>query len=248
MSEKDYNSIENPYNNNLERESFGSESNMTGSSYDQSSGYIDSGQGASGGGPSVASPNDMGEQALPSSSFEDIWLNNWIKSRNYKPKSVGFYINGKTGYAEFTGVYISGTIEGSVIIGGQLHIPDIDTTDNSFHVDTTGNMWMGATETDRAIAPVQIDNDGIMKLGAIGTGDHLILDGPAQNIRSSNYVSGSSGQGFSLDGDLLEVGNIAFRGLFRTYVMQKDILSVNAGSLIVAPNADVLDADMTALD
>lgn len=43
-------------------------------------------------------------------SMGDVWINNFIRSTNWKPKTVGFYIDGQTGYAEFSGVYISGTI------------------------------------------------------------------------------------------------------------------------------------------
>lgn len=34
--------------------------------------------------------------------FNNIWIKNWIKSRNYTPKIKGFYLDGKTGYAEFS--------------------------------------------------------------------------------------------------------------------------------------------------
>lgn len=56
-------------------------------------------------------------------SMADIWIRNFIRSENWQPKSVGFYINGISGYAEFTNVYISGDIHaltgeiGGFIIG-----------------------------------------------------------------------------------------------------------------------------------
>ena len=104
------------------------------------------------------------------------------------------------------------------------------------------------TDTTTANANVLIDaGNSLMRLGPT-TGDYITMDGANQKVESSNYVSGFAGAGFTLQPDLLEVGNIACRGILRTYVLQKDILSVHAGSLIVAPNADVLDADMTALD
>lgn len=41
----------------------------------------------------------------------DIWIKNFIKSENWLPKKVGFYIDGKKGYAEFSDVYVSGNIQ-----------------------------------------------------------------------------------------------------------------------------------------
>ena len=77
--------------------------------------------------------------------------------------------------------------------------------------------------------------------------DYLILDGVNVQTRSSNYASGVFGSGFLLSPDLLEVGNIACRGIFRTACFQKDVVSAIGGNLAVL-DADVLDVDMTALD
>ena len=49
----------------------------------------------------------------------DLWITNFIRSQNWKPKSIGFYIDGQTGYAEFTNVYVSGNIQALTgLIGG----------------------------------------------------------------------------------------------------------------------------------
>jgi len=53
------------------------------------------------------------------------------------------------------------------------------------------------------------------------------------------------GAGFTLEPDLLEVGNIAARGIIRTAVFQKDVVSAVGGNLAVLP-ADLLNEDMTA--
>lgn len=78
-------------------------------------------------------------------------------------------------------------------------------------------------------------------------GTHIHIDGANTKLESTNYVSGYAGAGFHLSPDLLEVGNIACRGIFRTAVFQKDVVSVVGGNLMVRPG-DVLDVDMTALD
>lgn len=79
------------------------------------------------------------------------------------------------------------------------------------------------------------------------TGSYVTIDGANQQIRSSNYVAGMAGAGVTLEPDLLEVGNIACRGIFRTAVFQKDIMSAVGGTVVIRP-ADVLSTDMSALD
>jgi len=46
------------------------------------------------------------------------------------------------------------SISGS-LVAGSIHIPDQDTTANSYHVDTDGSGWVGATTTNRATAPMK---------------------------------------------------------------------------------------------
>lgn len=45
--------------------------------------------------------------------------------------------------AEFIDVTVSGTL-----VAGEIHIPDVNTTANSFHVNTAGDTWWGTTETN----------------------------------------------------------------------------------------------------
>lgn len=78
----------------------------------------------------------------------------------------------------------------------------------------------------------------------IGSGsDHIMIYPGDHKIESSNYVAGEQGEGFTLSPDLLEVGNVAVRGIIRMAVFQKDVVSAIGGDLLVRP-ADVLDVDM----
>lgn len=75
------------------------------------------------GGLGSSNPNSGGlvaEAAVKSEGhLSDIWINNFIKSVHWKPRSVGFYINGQTGYAEFANIYVSGSINALTgVIGG----------------------------------------------------------------------------------------------------------------------------------
>ena len=61
---------------------------------------------------SLDSSNGTKEEEIKSGdSLNDIWIRNFIRSENWSPKKKGFYIDGLTGYAEFSNVFISGNIE-----------------------------------------------------------------------------------------------------------------------------------------
>lgn len=73
---------------------------------------------------------------------------------------------------------ISGTLVASTIVGGSIHIPDQDTTANSFHTNTTGTSWWGATETsftaDNNNANAWINADGSARFASVTiTGGNL---------------------------------------------------------------------------
>lgn len=80
---------------------------------------------------------------------EDLWISNWIKSRNYKPKSQGFLIDGRLGYIECMKLYV-GT---GGIVGGKIDIPDTVSA-NSFHTDELGNSWWGSASQSTAVAKI----------------------------------------------------------------------------------------------
>lgn len=108
---------------------------------------------------------------------------------------------------------------------------------------TTNGIADNATEDD---AKIFLDKANTKIRVGPSTG-YVDIDGENVRVRSSNYASGVMGSGFSLSSDMMEVGNIACRGIFRTSVFQKESLNVVGGNLLVLPG-DVLDTDMTALD
>ena len=146
------------------------------------------------------------------------------------------------------------SITGS-LIAGDIHIPDT-TTDDSFHVNSTGNMWIGCNVADYASAEenaeVYFHNDGTgflkttLQVGESST-DYLTIDGANQKIVTNDYVSGVAGVGWSIDSNLAEFANIYARGKISTAVFQKDVISSVGGNLIVL-NSDVLATDIAASD
>ena len=77
---------------------------------------------------------------------------------------------------------------------------------------------------------------------------HIHLDGTNVRMRSSNYVPGIAGAGFTIEPDLIEVGHIRARGTIATASFQKDVVSAIGGNLLTSKGAETLNADMTALD
>lgn len=146
-----------------------------------------------------------------------------IESSNFISGSTGFQIN-YDGSVEFTTGTFSGSLE-----AGEIHIPD-QVTANSFHVDTTGQMWLGSTAFIGA--PFQVNAagavtaTGVTVTGAItaGTGSslpggflasgnvvaNLTIDTGGW-IRSQNYSAGLDGWAIDQDGTA-EFNNVTIRG------------------------------------
>jgi len=59
-------------------------------------------------------------------ALNDLWIDTFIKSSNWKPRTQGFWLDGPTGYAEFVNVYVSGNINSTTgNIGGWIIAPGI---------------------------------------------------------------------------------------------------------------------------
>lgn len=90
MTDRDYTKIDEPYNDFFERESaLNNPPRVNPSDYDQNSGenVIKTGE-----------------------TLENLTINTWIKSRNYKPSKQGFFLDGKRGNFYGNNVFLTGTI------------------------------------------------------------------------------------------------------------------------------------------
>jgi len=119
----------------------------------------------------------------------------------------------------------------------------------------SGNIanWFINTNTlssgaDESTSNVLIDSaNNLIRLGPT-SGDYITIDGENQRIRTSNYASGITGAGFNIEPSFAEFGDIRARGKFTTAVFESGTISSIAGFMLMTKGADVLDADMTALD
>lgn len=98
----------------------------------------------------------------------DVWIQNFVRSVNWKPKAVGFYIDGGSGYAEFANVYISGTIVvatgsiGGFVIGSDYIRDNLNTMGMASTVSGIDDVrfWAGSTFANRLTAPFRVLESG----------------------------------------------------------------------------------------
>jgi hypothetical protein len=213
-------------------------------------------------------------QDLPTSADASVIISGQIKSSSFYAGLYDLW-GGNEAIDHADTKIVIGNLDGTpkIALGASADAITFAGTQSGFYADGDGNLRVGGTQSlkwnpstsrltigewiispngisdnfTEANATILLDKtNALMRLGAT-SGDYLTVDGANQRIRSSNYVSGVFGAGFTLESDLLEVGNIACRGIFRTAVFQKDVVSCVGGNLAVLP-ADVLDTDMTAAD
>lgn len=204
--------------------------------------------------------------------FGDTWWGATETNFNSNPENATAYVL-KTGVVKFASGVIAGwtlastslsaTTGGNTVtlstgatafVAGPTGSPSVSITRAGAITATSGAIggWNLATSTlassaTESSAGVSMNSStSLIRLGSTA-GNYLNLDGANLRIRSSNYVSGALGAGFTLEPDLLEVGNIRARGRIITSVFQKDSISAVGGKLVVT-NSDVLASDMTALD
>lgn len=236
MAESNYSTIQQPYDNLLQREntdavaiavSGGTTTNINNTNSENINKVS-----------SVIS-NGETEKSIAGQQLDNIWVDTWIKSRNYKPKSQGFLLDGSVGYIEAMNLYISGSI-----VGGSIDIPNTTST-TSWHVDSNGNMWSGATTYNISTNPFAVSSAGIIR-AISGTIGGCVLG--ATTIGSTTFVSGPLGSGWQISNTgTAELQDAIIRGIIRTSVFEKDTISAVNG-LVLISKADVLSANMTALD
>ena len=124
MKEETYNTLDRAYDNTLMRGGgfsvalSTSPQAMTEGTAVQQGGSSDGGLGSSdiNSGGSVAEANVKSD-----GNFSDVWISNALRSTHWRPKTSGFYIDGQTGYAEFTNLVVTQSITGLTINGATIN-------------------------------------------------------------------------------------------------------------------------------
>jgi len=158
-----------------------------------------------------------------------------FQSANFVSGSAGWQIL-YDGTVEFN----SGVFRGS-LVAASIHIPDQDTTANSFHTNSAGDSWWGCTETDFGSS-----NDNalayILKTGVAKFQSLTILGGTVNYGKTSLADSTHAGYWISSDGfyfgavtDASYVKYTISGGAFAVYGVTVDhptITAIQAGSEI----------------
>lgn len=162
---QDFEHIENPYDNFLQR-----------------------------GEPDVGNGNVETMPVKSDGSMGDVWINNFLKSSNWNPRSVGFYIDGQTGYAEFTNIYASGTITAtSGTIGGWTISSSELSSGNVKLQSTAQRILLGSATAPLTGAGIFIgfdDPDYEFRTGD-PAGAYMHWDGSALSIVGGTITSGT---------------------------------------------------------
>jgi len=160
-----YDTIENPYNNFLERGI--AATGAVGSSV--GGGVVDPVNNLNQEpGHGVNNPADITPGTVGGESFDNLWIRTWIKSQNYLPKSRGFLIDGEKGYIEAANMYLTGSLVAAAgTIGGfeigADYIRDAANTMGLASTVTSGDDirgWAGASFANRATAPFRYTEAG----------------------------------------------------------------------------------------
>ena len=138
----------------------------------------------------------------------------------------------------------TGDLSGANISGGTIDIGGSDST--SFHVDTDGNMWLGAGSIGSA--PFQVSNAGAITAtsGTIGGWTIGSTDLSSGNISidstgsiTGNYTSGSAGWSINSDGTA-EFNNVTVRGTLDGPNLTGTLTGGTSGSIRVGDTGDEL--------
>ena len=200
MADKNYSNFTRPYDHYLNR----SPNDPTFDQYEKSTDSgVDTGSpsGNTSGGANNADNNGNTENqpVKDNGSLGDVWINTFIKSTNWKPKTTGFYIDGQTGYAEFQNVYIVGNVHSQTgSIGGfEIGYDYIRDIANTFGLASTndpahqvnlptdpGNIrfWAGAPFNLRYSAPFQVFESGWAKIAGFYFHDTWMNDIADQSV------------------------------------------------------------------
>ena len=209
-----YNNLDkSPYNELLHRENdltyhFGGQTPPGGSFQNTNKQVI--GSGSDNGTTQTAGGSVVTVALKTEGNATDVWIQNFIRSINWKPKTVGFYIDGKTGYAEFSNIYVAGK---AVITSGSIGGFDIGKDYIRDHLDTMGitntittptplngnvRYWAGDTYENRDIAPFYVTDTGFLQASNVSITGGIVevntLDGiiAQLNLAIANQSWGQS--------------------------------------------------------
>lgn len=135
------------------------------------------------------------KENIDPSQFNDLWISNILRSAQWSPKKSGFYLNAKTGYAEFTNVYISGVVnieEGASIAGWSVGSNELYS--GSVHIDSEEEqIRLGSATSPSSGTGIFIGKSGSDYEFRAGdpSGGYIWWDGSSLTLGDATITSGT---------------------------------------------------------
>jgi hypothetical protein len=174
----------------------------------------------------VVSPADVKQDVISGQAINNTWINSWIKSTNYLPKKVGFFIDGQSGYIECRDFYSNNATIASGTISG-TNIQTISPTDNiqaaidALHVKGGGMLRLTAgtyTVNTNLIGYSNIEfvgdnqnstyiNFNSSASGFIFTGENVYTTGTIIQVAGNNFTGSGTSWNASMTGGYIFINN-----------------------------------------
>lgn len=185
---------------------------------------------------SVESNGNVEEQPVKDGgAMGDVWITNFIRSNNWSPKKKGFYIDGRTGYAEFSNIVLSG---GNISYGKTSFT---DTTNAGYHISPAGFYFGSASDASFVkynIGTASFDikatlkrtSDGATVIDSSGNLINEILNTSSKRILSDFDFGSTDYAGAVKSGDVTwNTSTGAITGGSGIVVYRKGIVGASAG-------------------
>lgn len=131
--------------------------------------------------------------AAPASKLGDLWIKNFIRSENWKPKTTGFTIDGKSGYVEFS----SGWFGAWNLLSGAIYYDGATDALSSGMSPADYPFYAGKKFASRATAPFRVTTAGTVYASNI-----IITGGTVVGISVNNVANAANGTANSVPTDL----------------------------------------------
>jgi hypothetical protein len=122
--------------------------------------------------------------AAPASKLGDLWIKNFIRSENWKPKTTGFTIDGQTGYVEFS----SGWFGAWNLLSGAIYYDGATDALSSGMSPADYPFYAGKKFAYRSTAPFRVTT-----AGAVYASNIIITGGTVVGISVNNVANAANG-------------------------------------------------------
>lgn len=159
----------------------------------------------------INSPSDLKDGVVSNNSFSDVYIKNFIKSVNYKPKSTGFMIDGLKGYIECMNIHAIGTVTASSGTIGGWSIGSTSLSSGTTHIVLdSSNKAIYINSSTFGNSGIQIEYNGGTPRVYVGDGSNAFFkyDGVKATWKSANSELDTSGN-MTISGGVVQWATIS---------------------------------------